>query len=661
MSTDKKIKKILRVDKENRSGLSAFIERPVPSENEVEGFEKALDRELRHYEIDNNLSEIYSDKKGALINVRQMKAKKKQLFIIRLFKKLLLFTLIIAASYLSYMYFFDSNADSSALDFKVSAPEEIMVGEEFSYKIEYHNPSKILLSKVYLEVQYPANFIMTNASITPQSGNYGWNLPDINPGANGYLIITGKLIDKTDSINIITGRLNYVPANYSVQFKKESSASTFLTGPGFRVDAEYSQTAFIGQDNSINLIFSDVKNNFIGDFQLSFSLPEETNVSLVATSSSSVATASPKIIVTKSGGASWQVSNLQPESGRQELPINYKVNTKLADPEIKIRLEKKLEDGRVYIFWEKSFKPELVASDLNLTMFINGIKGDSAVNFGQTLNYTLSYSNKGNNTFKDVVILASLKSDFLNFNYLKMSTNGEVKSNTIIWTKQEMPALAEIKPNQEGEINFSIKLADFKDSDFGKNLTVVSYAQYGVNNKETKGDSNKSNIINNKINSDLSLSEEILYFNKDNQPVGSGPLPPRVNQKTYFKVYWAIKNNLHELNDTRVILNLPSNVEWDERNSTNVGNIFYDSANRQMIWEIGRLPVSVYRADAEFGISIFPSQSDINKILILSPGAIVTANDLETNSLITKKTGVKTTKLEDDDIAAMSNSGQIQP
>jgi len=200
----------------------------------------------------------------------------------------------------------------------------------------------------------------------------------------------------------------------------------------------------------------------------------------------------------------------------------------------------------------------------------------------------------------------------------------------------------------------------FKDGDLGKGLTVTSYGQYGVNNQALKGEDNKSNTIISKINSDLSLNEQIRYFNDDNQPVGSGPLPPKVGETTGFKVYWVVKNNLHELTDTRVIFPLPSNVNWDEKNVTNVGTISYDDTTRQVTWEIGRLPVSVYQADAEFGISITPTADDLNKILVLSSGSTITATDTETKNTITKKTGPKTTKLEDDDIANMNNSGRVQ-
>jgi len=663
MSEEKKVKKILRVDKEDYSNLSAFVERPVPTDKEVASFERVVDREARNQEIDNNLSEIYTDKKGGLVDVKKMKIKRRQLSVIRFFKKIVILTFLIVAAYFAYTYFFDRTNDLSALEIGIVAPEKVLVGEEFSYQINYHNPTKFVLTNVHLEIQYPENFISTSSSITPNSGNYGWNLPNLEPGANATMSITGKLINEPDSVNVISARLSYLPLNYSSQFKKEASASTIVSGLGWQTDLSYSGTAFLNQDNEMILSFSDIKNNYLGDFNLTFSLPEETNASVASSSNRGAASssASAKIItITKAGGVSWQISGLDKELGRQEIPLSYKIGAKIDKPEIVVRLEKKLEDGQSYIFWEKSIQPELVKSDLNLAMSINDVQTDNAVNFGQTLNYSISYSNKGDHSFKDVVVMAVLKSDFLNFGSLKMEKKGNVNGQTITWTKNEIPALEEIKLGQEGEINFSVDLAAFDNNDLGKELSVNSYAQYGVNNQTIKSADNKSNVIVSQINSDLSLSEKVLYFNEDNTPVGSGPLPPKVGEKSGFRVYWVVKNNLHELSDTKVVFDLPANVNFDEKSSTNVGSLNYDASNRQVVWEIGRLPVSVYRADAEFGISITPLSSDQNKILVLSLGSTINATDTETKNVITKKTDAKTTKLEDDDIANLSNSGKVQ-
>lgn len=662
MPSEKKVKKVLHAQRKDASSLSSFVERPLPTDKEVASFERVVKKEARHQEIEDNLSEIYRDKKGALMNVKTLKAKRKTFFLVRWFRNLLVIFLLGAAAYFAYFYFFARNTDVTALELKVVAPDKVIAGEEFSYIIEYHNPTQFNLTQLRLEMQYPANFIFKSASISPQSGNYGWNLPELAAGGNGEVTITGQLISLPDSANIVSARLNYVPQNYTSQYKKEMSASTIISGPGFQVDLTGSNTAFLNQDNDLTLIFSDVKTNYLEDFNISFSLPAEANA-WVATTSAATSTdlESKRITVSKTGGTTWQVSGLVPEIGRQEVPLKYKVKVPSADMSIVVRLEKKTEDGQSFVFWEKTLRPEMVKSDLNLTLFLNGAKTDGAVNFSQTLNYTLSFSNKGSNTFKDVVVMASLNGDFLDWKSLRNEKGGELRNNnTLIWTKNEISELEQVKPGDEGEINFSINLKPFAEGDLGKNLNVVSYAQYSVDNKTVSGDENKSNTITSRINSDLSLNEQIRYFDDNNTPVGSGPLPPKVGEKSSFRVYWVVKNNLHELTDAKVVLNLPPYVNWDEKASTNVGNLNYDASNRQVVWEIGRLPVSVYRADAQFNISLTPAESDRDTILVLSPGSIVTATDTETKETITKKIEAKTTKLEDDDIAGLNNSGKVQ-
>lgn len=678
MSQVKKTKRVLKVGLDEESSLSSFVERPVPTEKEVASFERVIKQEAREQEIDSNLSEIYQDKKGERVDVQKMNVKKRPPLLVRFFRRLLFLGLVALTAYGVYFYLFNGSNDVNGLDLKISAPEKISAGDSsFSYQIEYHNPTKFPLAQIHLEMQYPENFIFSAASVNPTSGNYGWNLPELAPGGNATLTITGKLIGQPDSVNVALVRLSYVPGTLTSQFKKEASVSTLISGPGFNVDLDYSQTAFLNQDNEMTLIFSAIEKNDLGDFNITFTLPAEANASVVTdqkTDSEPVAVQAVPISeqaaagqvpnknfsIIKVGGASWQVSGLSPETGRQTVPLIYRINQPTANSEIKVRLEKKLEDGQSYVFWEKAIKPELVNSDLNLTLFLNDSKNDGAVDFGQPLNYSLTYANRGTNTFKDVVIMTALSGEFLDWKSLHNEKGGQVGNQTIIWTKNELAELAEVKPGDEGKIDFTISLLPFKENDLGKNLAIVSYGQYGVNNKPVKGDSNKSNTITSKINSDLSLEERILYFNDDNLPVGSGPLPPKTGEKTSFKVYWTVKNNLHELTDTRVIFTLPSYVTWDEKNLTNVGNLYYDESSRQVIWEIGRLPVSVYRADAEFGIALTPLTADQNKILILSPGSVVSAMDIETKDTITKKTEPKTTKLEDDDIASLNNSGRVQ-
>jgi hypothetical protein len=107
-------------------------------------------------------------------------------------------------------------------------------------------------------------------------------------------------------------------------------------------------------------------------------------------------------------------------------------------------------------------------------------------------------------------------------------------------------------------------------------------------------------------------------------------------------------------------MTLPDYVIFSDKITTEVGRLYYDESTRQVIWEIGLLPVSKYQVEAGFNLSVNPVESDRDKIIILSSGSTVSAIESETNGLIVKKTNPKTSKLEDDDISSLSNSGLVQ-
>ena len=652
------------IDRRESSGLSAFIERPVPTEKEVAGFERVVEREARAQEIESHLSEIYRDKNGDLINVQKMAVRRKH-FWRRLVRWFFLLLILGGLAYAADVYFMPTS-DISALSINISAPDNVQAGQPFSYQVSFHNPTKFVLSGVDLEMQYPANFIFASASQAPTAGNYSWSLPAMAPGATETISISGQLISLPDSANIIAARLSYLPGTFSTQFTKQATASTIVSGPGFDVDLQANDTAFISQPNDMSLIISNVQANNLGDFNLTFSLPSEATAGLASstlatsTPGASAGTSTPNVTISKIGGQSWQILGVAPGLGRQEIPLYYQINQKSASSTVTVRLEKQLPDGQSYVFWEKSVNPEVVSSDLNLVLSLNGSTNNGALNFGQTLNYSLQYNNLGTNTFKDVAIMASLSGDFLDWGSLKTDSGGLTNNQTLIWTKQDLPALDQIAPGQSGTLNFTINLKPFSASDLGKALNVVSYAQYSVNDQAVQGASNKSNTISSLINSDLSFSEQLRYFDTNNTPVGSGPLPPAVGQTTSVRVYWTVKNNLHELSNANVIMVLPPYVSFNNTNNADLGALNYDPVSRQVTWTIGRMPVSVYQANAAFTISVTPTENDRNKILVLSPGSTVSALDTETQATITQKSAPKTTKLEDDDIAGLNNSGIVK-
>jgi hypothetical protein len=657
--------KVLRPDKKN--GSASFLERPLPESDEVSRFEEAVRREVINEDMDDNLSAIYHDGRGQLVDVSRVN-KRKSLRLLVIFKRLFVLTIIACGLYGAY-YYFQQPKGEQGINLRVQAPEEIIAGAPFSYELIYQNDSGLALSGVQLEVILPASFIISE-SVPAASGINSWSLGNLQAGESGRVIVSGRLIAPADSANVVTANLSYTPANFSSEFKKEASANTVISGLGFGVSINYLNTALIGQNNELRLSLNNFKDNQISSFYLEITGSDNFKIEKVGEDKTGketaidVSTIPIELINTiqPAGEASWLIANLASSSDNVfVIPIAFTLQAKNQDKEdLSLRLISKEADGSRRIFWEKTVSFEIMKSDLNISLSLSGEKSDRPVDFGETLNYQLSYSNNGDSTLRDLVLMAVIKGDLVRWSSLHDPLGGSVAGNAIVWTREQLSALAEVAPGSSGSIDFSVPVKAFDENNLGAEAIITSYAQYGLNNQSQGGDDNKSNTIKSPLNSDLSLSEKILYFNEDNLPVGSGPLPPRVGENTSVRVFWTIKNNLHDLENLKVSMDLPAGVNFAGGANTNVGDIFYDQANNQVVWRLGLLPLSVYRADAEFNINITPTESDRNKILVLSSGSLVTAVDAVTKADLQRKIQAKTTKLEDDEIAGLSNNGRVE-
>ena len=652
MTKDKKINNEFKIDHHDLSGLSAFIKRPVPSESEVEDFDEVIDKEIRHQEIDANLNEIYSDKKGELVNVKKMKIRKKSGLIVRIFKKLVIAVLLLLAAYFVYINYFTGDSDLGAVNFSISAPEKVLAGQEFSYVINYKNLTKFAISQIKLELNYPENFVFTSSDVSASSFNNSFDLPSLAAGQENSIEIRGMIIAENKSVNVVTASLHYLPVNFSSHFKKESSVATVVSGIGYEVGVNYPNLIFVGQSGELILSFSNYRDNQLEDIVIEFEIPESTEIDLVDKAENNG-----NDLLKAEGPKAWILNTSQ--LGEKNLVFKYLAKQESSRKEIILRLKKRLADGQSYTFYEENMYIEVVRSDLNISLFLNGSKSNQAVSFGDNLNYTLNYSNKGDSSYKDAVITAVFDGNLFDFSSLTSDVLGDVRSTQIIWNQQDIETLGEIKPGDEGEINFSIKIKKYSTDLALEDMEVSVYSQYG-GDSNSEDSNNKSNVIISSINSNLNLVEQIRYFDDNNMPVGSGPLPPKVNETTSFRVYWQLQNNLHEIRETEVSLILPDYVNWDNFNSVSVGNLYYNESSREVVWEAGRLPAAIDQAEAYFSISLTPQVSDLNKILVLSSGATVKAIDTETKEEISSKSNAKTTKLEDDEIAALNNSGRVE-
>lgn len=644
-----KAKKEIKV-KTKKSSLSEFVKRSLPTDEEVEIFDEYAKEEVRDENIEESLSEIYQDDNGLAVDVKTLNIKKKKGFFFWLFTAVFIWLILAAAAYGAYYIYYEQGSSSDNIQFSINGKKNILAGEEFFYTVNYKNLSNVSVGNIEIELVYPDNFIFLDSSPAPQSNNNSWQAGNLNAHRSGLIKIKGKIMGPADKTNIITGNVSYIPSNFSSQFKKEAAFENKISGTGLEIGVESPSGVLVGDESKIIVKYKARDENFIDNFRLSVEPLE--NMEFIADKEENA-----------SSGI-WQINGIKEDE--KEISIKFKITEKKnPEEELVLKFEypgcpapkgaAKNNGGEDYCeFYEKKINFEVIKSDLNLNLIINGSQSDQGVNLGQAMNYSIVYANKGDSEMENIIIMAVLSGDALDWQTLDDKSNGKVSDNTISWSKDEIPQLESLGVGDEGVIDFSIKLKPFEKINIepGEKYDIESYAQFSIGNIEPEeNEDTKSNTIINKINSDLSLNEQIRYFNNDNIAVGSGPLPPKVGETTSYKVYWVITNNLHELNGLRVQVSLPDYVSWNGKNRSTAGAVEYDASGNKVIWNIGRMPISVYKTEAEFSISITPTDADIDKIIVLLSGTTVEATDVATKAEISQTTKAKTTRLEDDEIA----------
>ncbi|MEA3398122.1 MAG: hypothetical protein U9R06_00050 [Patescibacteria group bacterium] len=640
------------------SSIAEFTQRPVPSEQEVEKFEKIIEDETKEEEIDESLNEIYQDDNGGMANVKKLEIKKRHGFLFWFFILVFFVGGIAASGYAVYHYFYlQPGSDATAVEFYIESEGEVIAGEEFFYTIHYKNSSNINMQNARISVNYPDNFIFFDCFPEhADAKNNIWEF-DVIPAKNsGEIKIKGALVGSEGETEIAIADLIYTPQNFSSEFKKDATFTSIIKDTGIELDVDYISSVLVNENNEIKLKLRGKENYYLNNFRLTIE-PQE-NLEFINSEEDSEDSGIVQFDVARPGV--WQVNEILNEE--RYLPITLKFNNKISDIQ---NLPLVFEYARVneisttteqikyYKFYEEILNFEVMKSDLNLALIVNGRREDQGVDFGETMNFSIVYKNRGETDLKDVLIMVVLESDFLDSGSLVDNNNGRKKGNMISWSKEEIEDLAILGQNEEGIIDFSINVFELNEIDVTKDYQIKSYAQFSVGDKSeiSETEDNRSNIIINKINSDLNLGEEVRYFSVDNIPVGTGPHPPKVGETTSYKVYWDLQNNLHELSDLTVKVKLPDYVSWGDKNQSTIGRIDYDNDSRTVSWNIGRMPVTVYRALAEFNIGVTPVDSDKNTIMVLLPGTAVNAIDSITEDNLEKITKAKTTKLEDDGIA----------
>jgi len=605
--------------------------------------------------IEKELLEIYKDQNGEIPDMSKIYHKKKSRAKRTLIGLAIFFAFLAALSWAGFFFFGQGrNFSGDKVTLEIITPATAAGGDMVEYTIKYKNGEGVPLGQAEIQAKMPETFVLSETNPAPSEGDNLWRLGSLSAGKEGEIKVKGVLRGALDNLEAFQAVLTYKPADFNSNFQKVATAVIKIDRSVLDLELSGPQRILTKSEAPFKIKYKNTGATPLHDVRISvpapqgFSFKEKTN---------------------ETGILSWDLAEVLPS---EEKEIEFRGSFgEAAEGEKEFKAEIGFVSGdKFYLQKESIFKTNVLAGAMAVTLVANGDSKDRTINFGDTLNYSITYQNKDKADLSDIEIKMMFESTsrnnkmILDWSTLKDDEDGiilgtqlspELRQGTITWTKRQISGLASLAPGEEGTINFQIKLKPFSEfqnwdtKDFEiKSLVTV---KIGKMDSEIEEETISSNTINLKVNTDLGFQAGARYFNDDNLAVGSGPLPPRVGEVTAYRIFWAVTNSLHEIENLKVSTVLPENINWSNKYEITAGELKFNEATREVAWTLNRMPLDVKSLGINFEVTVTPTAAEKGKLLTLLLGTNLTAMDKSTGGTITKVADALTSNLDGDPAA----------
>ena len=526
-------------------------------------------------------------------------------------KKLIIFLLIILAlvAWSAYSYL-SSQGGFFVRDvvLELEVPEEVVSGEEAIFTLIYKNKTKADLKEVEL--------------VTIVSGVREVKvLSDILAGEEGSLELPITLVGQPEEEREVKVYLRYIPDNFSSVFEARVEESIVLTNSSILLKFENPETVSAGEKFKIILTVVSKSEEVIKDPRVVFDFPVEYELQ----------SSNPSL----GEGDVWSLEDLKLDDVKT-ITLEGILSGGAEQPEFVARLNNLAETESSVL---------VVGVPLVIFPFVEG-----RFTPGEKLEFSLVFENKSELEFKDVSIEATLSGRGFDASSV-FATSGSFDKfqDKITWTSSGEELLSLIKPGDRGEVTFEVDLLD--------NIPVIGFSDknivMGLTGKiTTQGNLSASFEEEYKLNSEIGFKVRGFYNDTSSTIVNSGPLPPVVGEETTYTVHWQLSNGLNDLENVIVSGSLPVGITWASNSTSNQGNLYYDSNENEVVWEIPRVPAHAGSLlptyEAVFQLRLSPVLSQVGRVVPILSESIFSAKDEFTEKTLTARGGSVRTNLEDD-------------
>lgn len=535
------------------------------------------------------------------------------------------------------------NANEVALD--IFGSERVVSGEEINYIVRYKNNSRVAINSAALNFSFPAQSLPAEKMETSSRGDYliaEKNLGALAPGQEGQAEFKIRVLGDKDSQQKFIAKLSYRPAN---------------------INSDFSNTKeFISTIISVPLVLSFIlPERIVSGQTMNFSL-RYLNTSDTAFSNAKLKIEYPAGFVFDSALPSPEEDNniwsLAEIGSREEGNIIIKGTIAGNEGESKVfkaQIGTQRNSEEFVAYSQALASPQISVSPLGVEQSL--LESEQPVaNIGDRLTYRIKYRNTTDETIGPVFITVKIDSRAVDLASVAVGKGFFSSSEGVItWNSASLPALESLPARAEGSLEFSLQVKDrLPVSNFSdKNFTILTTAKIdsfnvplALSGTQLSGQSQ----LTVKINSKLSLAMKGYY--SDRLLPNSGPLPPRVGQKTTYTIYWQVLNISNDVSGVVVEAFLPSYVRWEGKIYPANENIKYDLASGKVTWTIGALPaatgVLTPVRQVAFQVGFVPSVGQAGNMAVIVQPANLSGQDNFTGASLASVTDELKSNMPDD-------------
>lgn len=558
--------------------------------------------------------------------------------VFRLFIILLTGLILTLAGLFWYLFVKGPSFSPKNVAFELSFPENAKVGELAKFEIKLSNKNEVSLSWADIIFEYPENAkpIKEEAKKTLRERK---KLGLLRPNEEIKETFEAYVFGESGKEYEFKAGLEFRFEGSNIISEKEIAGKIKITGSPIGINIEGPEEINSGQTIKLKINYLSDSPALFKNLVLEIEYPPDFNFKK----------ASPSPVLQNKR---WAIGDLGNE--KKSIGIEGTLGgNNLEEKYFKIRIGE-IVKGELNVYGE-SVKKITVKQEFLEAIVATDAK-DQIASAGQTIIGEIKYKNNlavGVENIKIELEISGKAVDERSISAFRGYYLGSDKK--IVWQKGSFQDLKYLEPGEQGQVGFQFKLLDKLPikSPADKNFTIdlkarIETASPPPDYQEIDLGSESSIAI--KMGSALVFSRQGFYYYKNIPP--SGPIPPRIGQKTTYTVVFSLANSSNDISDLEIRSFLPNYMSWENKILGEGEKLEYNDKNREIIWKIplikaGEGVISPAR-QAAFQIGLIPFLPQLNASPVILEETFLRGRDEFTEKIIEEKKAAMTTELRDD-------------